>query len=164
MNTLVTVISTIIVTLFIYNMSNRLYKRIKHHFKRMSTLETKVFNNVLDFGQNAKAISVLQEKVADLEMYNDRIARFKKGLGAAFQRIAKLEGATLPVDNSFKHFVDDKFKAFHYRLNGLDEVKLIHAHSISKLEKDDTFRSEAIANTLTDHVDRIAKLEKRGKK
>lgn len=75
------------------------------------------------------------------ELYKALISRWSRTLSLE-RRITKLEGNKLPVDNSFKHFVDDKFKRLegtlkvhHVSLKGLDDVQLMHAHSISKLEK-----------------------------
>ncbi len=143
-----TTIGTLLVTYLISRVVTRIKKKIKHYNTLWSTLNNlkqdykdlntdlvklededlnnrlagveKVANN-FDRDMNKYNYSITRDNVAFTSKYNEVIAKFKKGLGAAFQRISKLEGKGSPGDDVFKHFVDDKFRMIEGKLNKLDK-------------------------------------------
>ena len=155
--TILTII-IILAAIGVYELLKRAYKFLIYQFNRILSLETqgkfnathfnKIRNDIADMdryhGNISKEIREFADRLTDIEEadFSAKDDKLKHTLGLAFRRIAKLEENKLPVDNSFKHFVDDKFKKLegtlkvhHVSLKGLDVVQLIHARSISALEK-----------------------------
>lgn len=163
MNTVLIIVMVIFATIGICTLGTRLYAfsvrlqdRVKIRRKRIANIDVlnnNVCNNRNSIGKTFKLLTKLDTRVGIIEVLADNFERdmdtyhkkinedIDKRMKVIRGRITKLEGNRLPIDNSFKHFVD-KFEKLErvievhrVSLKGLDDVQLIHAHSISKLEK-----------------------------
>ncbi len=124
MNTLYIVIITILGTLFVCDMSNRLYKRIKHQFGRLTSVELRT-----DFQD--KSITDLEEIAADLGMWHKRLERveditdnFDRDMDKFNAEVmrdvnARFEGMTTG-ERKFKKGLGNVFKLIHELAKNVD--------------------------------------------
>ena len=139
--TILTII-IILAAIGVYELLKRAYKFLIYQFNRILSLETQGKFNATHFNK-------IRNDIADMDSYHHRMNRdnanftikynkvidkFKKGLGNAFKWLAKLEGFVEANEGSLVK-VWTRIKKVESRLKSLEDIQLIHAHSISDLEK-----------------------------